>query len=58
MDGEALDDFHGIDDVRNGILGNPVIHAGFDTRMAVILKVHLYFPFSHSLILIFAIADS
>ena len=58
MDGEALDDFHGIDDVRNGILGNALIHGVFDAREVVILKVCLYFPFSHSLILIFALTDS
>ena len=46
MDGEALDDFHGIDDVRNGILANPIIHGVFDARKVVILKVRLYFPSS------------
>ena len=58
MDGEVLDDFHGINDVRSGILANDLIHGIFDAREVVILKVHLYFPFSHFLILIFVLTDS
>ena len=58
MDGEALDDFHGIDDVRGGILANGLIHGIFDAREVATLKVRLYFPFSHFLILIFALTDS
>ena len=41
-DDEDVDDLDNISDVRNGVFANSIIHAGLDSREAVILKVCPY----------------